>query len=181
MPLTQETFAALVLEDTDGRWEIHRQRLREKPSTSFTHNRFARGLTRHLNAVLPVDFEVLAHAGHLALPDGGSYIPDVGVLPPDVAAVFEPDGRRFERYVQPLPLVVEVWSPSTATYDVDAKIPGYMARGEFEIWRVHPFERRVTAWRRRDDGGYDEMTFLGGTVELAALPGIVVDIDLLFE
>lgn len=181
MPLTQETFAALVLEDTDGRWEIHRQRLREKPPMTFSHNRFARRLVRELNALLPEEFEVLSNAGHLVLPNGDSYIPDVAVLTPDAAARFERDGRQFERYLDPLPLVVEVWSPSTGSYDVDAKLPGYRARGDAEIWRVHPYDRRVTVWRRRDNGTYDETIYLGGPIEVSSLPGIVVDLDRLFE
>lgn len=30
---------------------------------------------------------------------------------------------ELEVYDTPLPLVVEVWSPSTGSYDVDAKVP----------------------------------------------------------
>ena len=148
---------------------------------TFSHNRFARRLTRALNALLPEPFEVLTNAGHLVLPNGDSYIPDVAVLTPAAAAKFERDGRQFERYEDPLPFVVEVWSPSTGFYDVDAKIPGYRARGDAEIWRVQPYDRRVTVWRRRADGAYDETIHLGGTIEISSLPGVVVDLDRLFE
>jgi Uma2 family endonuclease len=47
-------------------------------------------------------------------------------------------GDELELYVEPLPLVVEVWSPSTGQYDVDEKLPEYQRRGDLEIWRFHP-------------------------------------------
>ena len=39
----------------------------------------------------------------------------------------------------PLPLVAEVWSPSTGDYDIDTTAPVYQRRGDLEIWRIHPF------------------------------------------
>jgi Uma2 family endonuclease len=58
----------------------------------------------------------------------------------------------LEYYEQPLPLVVEVWSPSTGEYDIDSKLPEYQARGDKEIWRLHPYERTVRSWQRQPDG-----------------------------
>ena len=81
---------------------------------------------------------------------------------------------------EPLPLVVEIWSPSTGGYDVDEKLPEYLRRGDREIWRVHPVELTLTAWRRQTDGSYAESIQRAGLLELAALPGITIDIDALF-
>jgi Uma2 family endonuclease len=86
----------------------------------------------------------------------------------------------LEVYDEALPLVVEVRSPSTGTYDVDEKIPEYKRRGDLEIWRVHPFERTMTAWRRQPDGTYTETTYEGGAVQPVALPNVTVDLDALF-
>jgi Uma2 family endonuclease len=55
---------------------------------------------------------------------------------------------ELEIYDEPLPLVAEVWSPSTGGYDVLAKLPEYRRRGDTEIWLLHPYERTLTAWRR---------------------------------
>jgi Uma2 family endonuclease len=76
--------------------------------------------------------------------------------------------------------VVEVWSPSTGRYDVDTKFPEYRARGDHEVWRVHPFERIVTVWRRQPDDSYIESRHSGGTIELWALPGVTIDLDAVF-
>ena len=61
----------------------------------------------------------------------------------------------LEVYDQPLPLVVEVWSRSTGDYDVEEKLAVYQQRGDLEIWRIHPYERTLTAWRRLPDGSYE--------------------------
>jgi Uma2 family endonuclease len=77
-------------------------------------------------------------------------------------------------------LVVEVWSPSTGGYDIDAKLPTYRARGDREIWRIHPYERTLTTWRRQPDGSYAETVHRGGTIEPIAVPGVTIDLDALF-
>jgi Uma2 family endonuclease len=76
--------------------------------------------------------------------------------------------------------VVEVWSPSTGGYDIDAKIPEYRRRGDLEIWRLHPFEKTLAAWRRQPDGSYTELILQGGTVQAVALPNVTIDLDALF-
>jgi hypothetical protein len=63
---------------------------------------------------------------------------------------------------------------------VDTKFPKYRDRGDLEIWRIHPFDRVVTAWRREADGSYSEATYRDGKVALRALPEVVIDIDDLF-
>ena len=181
MPLTHETFAAVVLEDIDGRWELHQGKLREKPSMSFAHNRAARRLAYRIASQIDFDrFEVLHDDGHLSVPLGSSYIPDVAVVPIEQFGSFGEAPDRFESYTGPLPFVAEVWSPSTGSYDVDTKIPGYKARGDEEIWRLHPFERSVTMARLQPDGTYAEAVLTGGTVRLHALPEIVIDLEELF-
>ena len=87
---------------------------------------------------------------------------------------------KLEIFDEPLPLVVEVWSPSTGGYDLDAKLPEYQRRGDAEIWRLHPYERTLTVSRRLPDGGYAETVHTGGVVRPIALPGVAVDLDALF-
>ncbi len=78
-------------------------------------------------------------------------------------------------------LVAEVWSPSTGNYDVDAKIPEYQRRGDLEIWRLHPYDRMLTVWRRQEDGSYETFEQIGGSIQPFALPGVTIDIDSLFD
>jgi Uma2 family endonuclease len=76
---------------------------------------------------------------------------------------------------------VEVWSPSTGQYDAREKLPEYQARGDAEIWYIHPYERTLTAWRRQPDGAYARTVLAGGIVEPVALPGVRINLDELFE
>jgi Uma2 family endonuclease len=78
-------------------------------------------------------------------------------------------------------LVVEVWSRSTGEYDVEEKLAAYQQRGDLEIWRIHPYERTLTAWRRLPDGSYDETIHQEGVVSVAALPGVEINLTALFD
>ena len=80
-----------------------------------------------------------------------------------------------------MPLVVEVWSPSTGDYDVMTKLQQYQFRGDAEIWLVHPYDRTLTAWRRRPDGSYSETLYREGSIEPVALPGVCIELASLFE
>jgi Uma2 family endonuclease len=181
MPVTGRTYQAVALEDPEGQWELHRGRLREKPAMSFGHNRGQFELVRQL--ILQVDndeFEVRFNSARVRRQDETYYIPHVFVLPRAYTAHFLDRPDALEVYDRPLPLVVEIWSPSTGDYDIDAKLPEYQARGDEEIWRLHPFDRTLTVWRRQDDGSYETFIQTGGTIDPAALPGVVIDLDALF-
>jgi len=108
------------------------------------------------------------------------YIPDVFVVPTRLVLPQLGVTDRLEIYDEPLPFIAEIWSPSTGGYDVDAKVPEYMKRGDSEIWRLHPYERTVTAWRRQADGSYTESVYSGGKVRLHAPSEVTVDLDALF-
>lgn len=80
-------------------------------------------------------------------------------------------------YEDPVPLVVEVWCPSTGDYDVDKKLDEYRRRGDPEIWRIHPYERILIAWSRQAGGSYAEQMYAGGTIRPAAFPDAVIEFD----
>src|SRR5215216_1141340 len=135
MPVSVRTFAAAVLEDPEGQWELHEGRLREKPTGSVEHNRAAMGLARQLMRQLDFDaFDVLVNLGRVRRSEGAYYVPDVYVIPVQPRRTTEATPDEIEVFRDPLPLIVEVWSPSTGGYDVDAKLPGYRERGDLEIW-----------------------------------------------
>ncbi len=182
MALTSNPISAATLEELDGSWEIFQGKLRKKPSMSVGHNRISRKLVRLLDRQLsPREFEILHNDGRTGLADGDSYIPDVAIVPIELLDAFEGNPRRFETYSSSLPLVVEIWSPSTGKYDIDAKLPGYQKRGDLEIWRIHPFDRTVKIWRRQTDGANLETIEQSRIISLHALPEVRIDLDDLFR
>jgi Uma2 family endonuclease len=181
MPVTESTFLQIALEDPN-QWELHCGNLRRKPNMTAEHNHVARTLFLRLAQQLDrARFEVSLGMGHVRHSAGSAYIPDVFVIPTELLRPLRGRPDALEAYDPPLPLVVEVWSPSTGEYDVDAKLPEYQRRGDLEIWRIHPYERTLTAWRRQPDGGHIELHFSGGIVQPIALPNATIDLDTLFD
>jgi Uma2 family endonuclease len=126
------------------------------------------------------EYTLRTNSGRVRRSSESYYIPDVFVIPMDLVRPLRGRSDLLEAYQAPLPLVVEVWSPSTGDYDVDAKPPEYQRRGDAEIWRIHPYDHTLIPWRRQPDGSYSETLFTGGTVYPIALPGVAIDLDALF-
>ena len=171
-----ETYVALALADPDRRLELYRGRVWEKPGMSMDHNRDQRRLVRQL--ILQLDdraYEVCFDNARLRTPSGAVFVPTA------LVDAREGPTRSLETYDEPMPFVAEVWSPTTGTYDVDTKITEYRAHGDQEIWRIHPFEKFVTAWRRQPDGTYLESLHTGGPLPIWALPHVTIDLDALLR
>lgn len=88
---------------------------------------------------------------------------------------------RLESYAKPLPFVAEVWSEPTEAFEREVKFPEYMARGDLEIWRIHPYEKSLIGWRRQVDGSYMESHYAGGAVPVESLPGVLIEPERLFR
>ena len=181
MPVSEQTFEQLALEDDDTRWELICGKLREKPGMTMEHNDVADELYVQLrNQLQRSQFRVRVDAGYVRRTEANYLGPDVMVIP--VAYRERLRGTmRLETYGEPLPFVAEVWSPSTGGYDVDTKFPEYKARGDLEIWRLHPYEKTLIAWRRQADGSYSETRYDGGMVPVGSLPGVTIELEALFE
>ena len=181
MPVTERTYRKVALEDPNGQWELHGGRLVRKPIMSVDHNRAATRLLIQLARQLDEDeFDVRVNMGTVRRSAESYYIPDVYVIPMEL--VRPQRGRRgLEFYAAPLPLVVEVWSPSTGDHDIEVKLLEYQSRGDLEIWRLHPYDRTLTAWRRQADGSYTESSHQGGSIQVMALPNVTIDLDSLFD
>jgi len=181
MVVSTRTYEQLALEDPEGEWEMHDGRLVSKRSAmTARHNDVMNELGFRLHGQLkPHEYRVRVNSSRARRSADHYYIPDVCVV---LSALVREliDRPVLEVYTSPLPLVVEVWSPSTGDYDVDTKLPEYQRRSDLEIWRIHPFERALTRWVRQPDGSYTSETITHGLVELAALPSVVIDFDALF-
>jgi Uma2 family endonuclease len=182
MPVTEATYRQVALEDHEGQWELVCGRLRRKPPMTTEHDGSGRELHRRL--VLQLDprlYAVGQNSGKVRTSAGSYYIPDISVIPRAYERRLRERPGTFEVYDEPLPLVVEVWSPSTGDYDVEEKLAEYRRRGDLEIWRLHPYERTLTAWRRQPDGSYAESLYQGGIVRPHSLPGVSIDLATLFD
>ena len=177
--MSEEAYQEFVLSEPEGTWELHDGVLVEKPGMSFRHGQIPLRLGHFLLSQLDPDAYDVVSELRVRRPAATVLITDLMVV------------QRLQRIrdlpvlaissSQPLPLVVEVWSPSTGDYDVAAKLPVYQQRGDLEIWLVHPYERTLTSWQRQPDGTYTETLHRGGIVTPIALPGVEIELDVLFD
>lgn len=178
--ISEAEYEQIVLAEPIEKWELVEERLREKPGMSWDHSRIVMMLVHLL--MLQTDrrqYQVFAES-RVRRSVGTIFLPDIMVVPTEFGREFA--GRPvLAIFSQPLPLVVEVWSPSTGDYEVDLKVPEYQARGDLEIWRIHPYEKTLTVWRRQPDGTYEETVHQEGMVRPAALPGVAIDLAELLE
>jgi Uma2 family endonuclease len=176
--MSEETYREFALGDPQGQWELSRGQLREKPGMSVEHGVVTGNLLEFLYDQLDrSEYRIRSTHARLRRSADTYYVPDIAVIPtPVVQALLEQPGS-LDAYPEPLPLVVEIWSPSTGRYDINEKLPDYQARGDLEIWYVHPYERTLTARRRRLDGSYTESVYRGGIVRPESLTGVEIDLD----
>jgi Uma2 family endonuclease len=178
--MTEQEYEDFVLSHPDGQWELHDGVLVEKPGMSWRHLGISYELGRLLgNQLDRAEYRVFIE-GRARRPTATIFIPDVMVVPTAYGARFV-DSHSLAIFSDPLPLVAEIWSPSTGDYDITTKIPVYQQRGDADIWSIHPFERTLTRSVRQPDGTYRKTVHRGGIVTPAALPGVEIDLDRLFD
>jgi Uma2 family endonuclease len=169
------------LEDEDSPWELWNGQLEEKPGMAAEHTDLVPLLLLQLAPQLDRRlYKIKAQHVYVVVPPDSLVQPDLLIIPTALERPFRGGSAGLERYADPLPLVGEIWSPSTGTSDLNRKVPGYQRRGDHEIWRLHPYERTLTTWRRQPDGRYVERVHHGGVITLAAIPGVALDLDALF-
>jgi Uma2 family endonuclease len=179
--MSEAEYEEFVFAHPDSQWELVDGVLREKPGMTWEHQ----DIVMHLGSLLSnqldrKEYRVFAESRVRRRTDT-IFIPDLFVVPTAYGDEFRGRPGVLAIFSGPLPLVVEVWSASTGDYDVDTKIPAYQQRGDLEIWRIHPYERTLTAWRRQSDGSYLNTVYHEGIVRPASLPGVAIDLSELYE
>ena len=178
--MSEQAYLEFVQSGDGGAWELHDGRLVEKPGMSWKHLDIVANLIALLHQQLDrAAYRVFAES-RVRRPAATIFLPDVAVVPTAYGEDIR-DLPVLAIFSAPLPLVVEVWSPATGDYDVDAKLPVYQQRGDLEIWRIHPYERTLTSWQRLPDGSYQETMHRGGIIALVALPGVTIDLGALLD
>lgn len=179
--MSEAAYEQFVLSGPDGLWELHDGRLVEKPGMTWEHGDIAAYLGYLLQLQLDRAAYRVSHEWRVRRPETTIFIPDLVVVPTAYGEPIRGQPGRLAIFNDPLPLVVEVWSASTGDYDVDAKLPVYQQRGDLEIWRIHPYERTLTAWRRQPDESYIETVYREGVIRPVALPAVEIDLAQLFS
>jgi Uma2 family endonuclease len=181
MPMTEQAYLKLVMDDPESRWELIDGEPVCRPAMTSKHEDITAYLGGYLIAQLDRrDYRVRIAGSRVRHSGSNWFVPDVFVAPTALVLPQE-DAIEPEAFREPLPLVVEVWSPSTGRRDLGRKLVRYREQGHLEIWFIHPFDRTLTAWRRQPDGSYTETVLRGGTVEPVALPRVTIDLDALFD
>ncbi len=179
--IDEQTYLAMAADEAGRFLELWDGVPKAKPGMSWEHNDLSFELGHDLRLQLdPSEYRVRVNSFRVRRPTTSYFIPDVAVVPVALGQHLRDKPGVLEVYEEPLPLVVEIWSKSIGEYDLSTKLAAYQARGDAEIWRLHPYEQTLTRWVRQANGTYVEESFVGGLVALAALPGVVVDLDALF-
>ena len=178
--LTEQDFEAFLLSGIEGHWELHNGVLVEKPSMTWDHQVVMINLALQLGRQVSREAYRVQVESRVRRPEATVFQPDVMVIPEQYGDEFRNQPGRLAIFSRPLPLVAEVWSVSTGEYDVMAKLPIYMQRGDAEIWLIHPYEKTVTSWRRQPDGTYSSSIHQEGVIWPVALPDVVFDVAELF-
>jgi Uma2 family endonuclease len=180
--ISEQEYRDLALSEEGQLLELWDGVPREKPLMSMMHDNVSFYLGLALaNQLDRRVYRVNVNGGKTRLSPRNYFIPNVVVIPAAFQLPYEADPRAFNAFAEPLPLVVEVWSPSTGHYDFAIKLRGYRERGELEIWFVHPYERALTAWRRQSEESYEEIVYRSGVVPVVSLPGVAIDLDALLD
>jgi Uma2 family endonuclease len=180
--MSEQAYRDFALGDKGGRWELVRGHLREKPGMSVMHGNVMELLAFFLRSQLDRNaYRVRTQHARTRVSSDTYYVPDVAVVPSPLMRALLDQPHTLDAYRDPLPLVAEIWSPSTGDYDIDAKLPDYQRRGDLEIWYIHPDRRTLTAWRRRPDGTYAETVYRSGLVRPESQADVSIDLDALFE
>lgn len=179
--ISEQAYQEIALSDDDRTWELYDGQLVEKPGMSAEHGGIASDLHGTLYTQLNRnEFRVRSNHARLRYTPANHYVPDVVVMPAALERALRANPGTLDLYPEPLPLVIEIWSPSTGLFDVATKLAHYRRRGDLEIWRIHPVERTLIAWRRQPDGTYEETLHRGGIIRPEFLPNVAIDFNALF-
>lgn len=164
---TYEDYAALP--DDGNRYEIIDGVLYASPALNLLHQIVVTTVAAYLK--IAVDFAGLGRV--LVAPTDVELAPRDNPLQPDVIVVLNANLQILEpktRIIGAPDLVVEVASPSTASYDRREKLDAYARAGVREYWIVDPYAQTVELLYL-ESGGYRSAGVFHGQ---ALLPSRVI-------
>ncbi|MCL2376351.1 MAG: Uma2 family endonuclease [Defluviitaleaceae bacterium] len=107
---------------------------------------------------------------------------DDTVVQPDVFVVCDRDKLSDGKSCKGAPdLVIEILSPSTATYDVMKKFTKYTDAGVKEIWFADPDTGEVRIYKKEDSKYFVNMFGPTDKITVGILPDLTIDMKEIFE
>ena len=180
--VSEAAYRQLAMRDDYALVELYRGHLREKPAMSVQLGDVMDYLLGQLYSQVDTrNYRIRVQHARLRVSSDTYLIPDIAIVPHALTEALRQQRPTLDAYSAPLPLVIEIWSPSTGTYDLTEKLAAYQERGNREIWNVHPYARTLTSWIRKPDGTYDEVVRLSGHVSPLSIAGVTIEIDRLFS
>lgn len=179
------TYADYLTWPDDERWElIDGVPYDMTPSPLRVHQRILLRLGRFLDEFFEgKPCEVNLSPFDVRIPEKGEADEKIKtVVQPDISVVCNAE-KLDERGCRGAPdLVIEILSPSTASYDAIVKRPRYERAGVREYWLVDPANRIVTIQTRQADGTFGRITYFSADDHLSTdlFPGLDIDLSRVF-
>lgn len=174
---TYDAYATIP--DDGNRYEVICGVLYLMPAPNIAHQNAVSAITTYLR--IHIDFTGLGKV--YASPIDVRLTPANTVVQPDVVVVLNAHRAILhDAYIFGAPdLVVEVSSPSTATYDRRTKMDAHARAGVPEYWLADPYAKTVECLVL-EDGQYTSMGVFRGEAVIASrvLPGFAVKTEAFF-
>ena len=106
---------------------------------------------------------------------------DDTVVQPDLLVVCDPDKIDDKGCKGAPDLVIEILSPSTASYDMMTKFTKYCDAGVKEIWFVSPDERETKVFKERNGEYFSTMFSATSKITVGILPELTIDMKDIFD
>jgi len=106
---------------------------------------------------------------------------DDAVVQPDLLVICDPDKIDNKGCKGAPDLIIEILSPSTASYDMMTKFTKYCDAGVKEIWFVSPDEQETKVFRQRDGEYFSRMYGSTDKITVGILPDLTIDMKDIFD
>ncbi len=168
----------------DGRWELINGTLYDmSPAPSTRHQDVSWELAGQIHHYLSgKTCRGYAAPFDVRFPEGIRADDEIiDVVQPDILVVCDLSKLDDKGYQGAPDFIIEIISPSTASKDYITKRQLYEKNGVKEYWIVHPIDKVVQRYLL-ENGKYNISIHEGkGSLEVVTLPGLVIDLDLVFK
>ncbi|MBF0475436.1 MAG: Uma2 family endonuclease [Deltaproteobacteria bacterium] len=180
------TYGDYLTWPEEERWEIIEGVPYDmSPGPSIRHQRISRNLFRQIDQfLLGRECEALYAPFDVRLPQTDESDQNVTtVVQPDISVICDP-AKIDDRGCRGAPdFIVEILSPHTSKKDQAEKLALYEKHGVKEYWIIYPDYATVIVRLLGQDGKYGppEIHETNGSLEVATLPDLAIDLDVVFE